>query len=381
MEAVILAGGLGTRLRGVVSDVPKCLAPVAGRPFLDYLAGYLARFPVSRVILSVGYRRELIQDWASGRSFPFEVDFAVEEEPLGTGGGIRLALSRCRERKALILNGDTFYPVDLTRVEADAPVTVALKPMRQFERYGAVDLQDGLVTAFREKAPCAEGLINGGVYAVDRDRLRLDALPERFSFEKQVLEPLSAAGQVAGVVRDDYFIDIGVPEDYARAQRELPEWEATMRLSDALMASPYDCLFLDRDGVVNRLLPGDYVKTWDEFEFLPGMPAPFAEWSRKFRRIILVTNQRGVGKGLMTREALDDIHDRMRAAIRVAGGRLDAILTATGIDDPRRKPAPAMVREACARVPDIRPESSVMVGDADSDRAFAGAAGIAFIRR
>lgn len=231
MEVIILAGGLGTRLRSEVKDVPKCMAPVAGRPFLWYLLTYLRRYPVTRVILSVGYLREVIKDWIyeHGDEFPFAIDYAVEETPLGTGGGIRLALGQCREDNVIVLNGDTFFDVDLPRLVADhklrpASISIALKPMRDFDRYGRVltDKASGEIVRFCEKEPCAEGLINGGVYVISRSKLSMSHLPEKFSFEKDVLEPESAQGRVYGFVFDGYFIDIGIPEDYHKADREFP---------------------------------------------------------------------------------------------------------------------------------------------------------------
>lgn len=140
MEAVILAGGLGTRLRSVVSEVPKCMAPVGGRPFLWYLLRQLERYGEGHVILSVGYLREVVKEWIrkEGSQFPFEYDFAEEETPLGTGGGIRLALEKARESETLVLNGDTLFDVDLEglvahhRAHPEHLITLALKEMKDF---------------------------------------------------------------------------------------------------------------------------------------------------------------------------------------------------------------------------------------------------------
>ncbi len=381
MEAVILAGGLGTRLRSVVSEVPKCMAPVDGKPFLQYMLEWLSRFDVSHVVLSVGYLREVIFAFIDSREWPFEISYAVEEEPLGTGGGIRLALTKCREDRVIVLNGDTFFNVDLKALTFAAPVTLALKPMRDFDRYGAVDLAGGLVTGFHEKTACTEGLINGGVYALVRSRLDLAFYPGRFSFEKDLLEPLAAARLVAGQVQEGYFIDIGIPEDYARAQRELPEIRAVLKASDAVLAVGADTLLLDRDGVINRWLPGDYVDSWEKFSFLPGILESLREWAGHFRRIFLVTNQRGVGKGRMTQEQLETVHARMRSEIAAAGGRIDGIYLCTAVseDDPRRKPNRGMFDEILAAYPDVRPERTVMLGDSRYDREFAANCGIGFV--
>ena len=381
MEAIILAGGLGTRLRGVIGEIPKCMAPIDGKPFLQYQLEWLSRFDVTHVVLSVGYLKEAVMDFVDSREWPFEISYAVENEPLGTGGGIRLALSRCRSNFVYVLNGDTFFNVALNALPFTAPVTLALKPMRDFDRYGAVDWNGDLVTGFREKAPCAEGLINGGIYAIDRSQLDMALYPKKFSFEKEVLEPLSDLFLVAGRVQDGYFIDIGVPEDYERAQRELPEIQAVLKASDSVVASKTDTLFLDRDGVINRWVPGDYVRSWNQFAFLPGILECLRAWTGRFNHIIIVSNQRGVGKGKMTQEQLDAVHKRMLAEIRQAGGCIDGIYVCTSVaeNDPRRKPNPGLFEEACRDFPDITPERSLMLGDSHYDRDFARNCGMDFV--
>ena len=230
MEVIILAGGLGTRLRSVVSEVPKCMAPVADKPFLWFLLKYLTRFDVNRVILSVGYLRDVIFEWIDKvkDDFPFEFDYAIEKEPLGTGGGIKLALSKATANNVVVLNGDTFFDVNLDElIEAHrlypSAVTIALKPMREFDRYGRVIINevDKRIVEFKEKEYCKEGLINGGVYVINRLEPIFNGLPKKFSFETAVFEPQCRLGKLFGVVQNGYFIDIGIPEDYQRAQVEL----------------------------------------------------------------------------------------------------------------------------------------------------------------
>jgi HAD superfamily hydrolase (TIGR01662 family) len=209
----------------------------------------------------------------------------------------------------------------------------------------------------------------------------MSLFPKTFSFEREVLEPLADYGLVAGEVQDGYFIDIGIPEDYARAQRELPEIQAVLKASDAVLATGTDTLFLDRDGVINRWLPGEYVRTWDQFVFLPGILECLRMWAARFRHVIVVSNQRGVDKGKMTQEDLEAVHTRMRAEIERAGGRIDAIYTCCELDKehPMRKPQPGMFFAACRDFPDIAPERSVMLGDSDYDRAFAANCGMPFV--
>lgn len=227
MEVIILAGGLGTRLRSEVKKMPKCMAPVAGKPFLWYLLKDLAKYEeVDRVILSVGYLREVIFEWIDQvkEEFPFEFVYAIEEQPLGTGGGIKLALNQAKTHDVVVLNGDTYFAVNLRELMAThrlypSTVTLALKPMQDFERYGRVIIDEinKRIVEFKEKEFCKEGLINGGVYVINKLEPIFDGLPEKFSFETAILEPQCKLGRLFGVAQNGYFIDIGIPEDYKRA--------------------------------------------------------------------------------------------------------------------------------------------------------------------
>jgi D-glycero-alpha-D-manno-heptose 1-phosphate guanylyltransferase len=374
MECVVLAGGKGTRLRSVVSDLPKCMAPVAGRPFLAWLLDDLREASFDHIILSLGYKHEAVEAWVATRPDRDSITCVVEEEPLGTGGGVRLALRQAREDAVFILNGDTFFGVDYPAMQAfhrqsGAQATLALKPLRDFDRYGEVTLDgEGRIAAFREKRPCAEGLINGGVYLLQRDALA--EMPERFSLEKDYFEPKAESAGLAGFRSEGYFIDIGIPADYARAQRDFAD--------GAYRSYPYDALLLDRDGVINVLRPNDYVKNIAEFVFCDGALEALRRLNPCFRRIVIVTNQRGVGRGLMTEADLAEIHDWMLARIREAGGRIDRIYVCTAVDpaDPRRKPNPGMAREVRADFPDVDFARSILVGDSASDLEFARRAGI-----
>lgn len=229
-DAVILAGGLGTRLRSVVSDVPKCMAPVDGRPFLEWVLRWIEPFRPNKIILSLGYLSEVVTDWVATtmKDYPIPIEWVIEETPLGTGGGIKLALSKVTANQCVILNGDTFFDVDLNafckfRVNSGSVLAVALKPMERFDRYGSVTLDEGShIISFNEKRYCDKGLINGGVYCIDCTAGLLNDKPEKFSFEKDILEPQSSKGMLSGFVSDGSFIDIGIPQDYSLAQTFLP---------------------------------------------------------------------------------------------------------------------------------------------------------------
>lgn len=226
MEAIVLAGGLGTRLKSVIHDTPKPMAPIGDRPFLSVLLAYLMEQGVSRVILSTGYRHEVIEDYYGSSFGTVELLYSRELEPLGTGGAVMQAMSLANQEEVFVVNGDTFFPVDLRRLalfhhDWGSELTLALKEMRGFDRYGTVETENGRVTEFREKAYVETGSINGGVYLMDRTVFNRFPLSERFSLETDFMQKYVHELQIYGLPYDAYFIDIGIPEDYLRAQSEL----------------------------------------------------------------------------------------------------------------------------------------------------------------
>ena len=226
-QAIILAGGLGTRLRSVVSDLPKCMAPVAGKPFLYFVIEHLLSQGVDTFIFSVGYKSEMIIDYVNEQYPNLNKQFSIEVEPLGTGGAVKLACSIITEKDVLILNGDTLFKIDVEWISnfhtgCNADCTLSLKPMNNFNRYGVVELnEDCSVASFKEKQLYKSGLINGGVYVLNVARFMQEDLPQKFSFEKDYLEVYFDKRKMLGIIQDEYFIDIGIPEDFEKAQEEL----------------------------------------------------------------------------------------------------------------------------------------------------------------
>lgn len=227
--ALVLAGGLGTRLRETVADLPKCLAPVAGKPFLEYLIQYYCQQGIEHFIFSLGYKKEDILAYL--KKYPGLSYFTVvEEEPLGTGGAIKKALETIEnsEEDILILNGDTFFGINLKYFSAfhcrhHADISLALKYMQNISRYGVVELDsDNRITGFKEKQYYPSGLINGGCYLIKPSSFLRHTWPEKFSFEKEFLENTAKEKSMFGYIENSYFIDIGIPDDYYRAQIELP---------------------------------------------------------------------------------------------------------------------------------------------------------------
>lgn len=226
MEAVVLAGGLGTRLSSRLHDCPKAMAPVAGRPFLEFLLDHLINSGCQRVLLSVGYLRQVIERAFGGSYRGVPIHYVIEEQPLGTGGAIRLALEHARESAVLVTNGDTFADVDPSEVLAahaagKSPLTMAVTHVEDMGRYGGVIVKGGSVAGFIEKGQRGPGWINAGTYVVDRDLAWPKELQSRFSFETDFLTPYVTQVRPTAYSFSGYFLDIGIPEDLDRAQLEL----------------------------------------------------------------------------------------------------------------------------------------------------------------
>jgi D-glycero-alpha-D-manno-heptose 1-phosphate guanylyltransferase len=229
MEAIVLAGGLGTRLASRLEGIPKAMAPVAGRPFLEILLKQLERAGCGRVLLSVGHLREVIQDHFGAAFQGLALEYVVEEEPLGTGGAIRKALERASEKAVLVLNGDTFLDADYAAMlrfhqAQESALTIAVTRQADVARYGEVRVEERRVVGFEEKGRSGPGFINAGAYVVEKAIAWPSALGERFSFERDFLVPETARLAPAAFRVEGFFLDIGVPEDLDRAQTELAQF-------------------------------------------------------------------------------------------------------------------------------------------------------------
>lgn len=224
-EAIILAGGFGTRLRSAVSDVPKPLAPINGVPFLARLLGHLARRGFDSVVLAVGYRHEQILAYLNSHPVGIEVRYSIEENALGTGGAVKLALRQVHGDDVFVLNGDTFKSLDHRAMleqhrRSSADMTVCLTTVSDRSRYGSVQIDDHCrIVRFVEKSEVAAGFVNAGVYVINRS-WALTAWPEGvFSLETDVLLRLHHQSLIMGFLSEGDFLDIGTPESYADATR------------------------------------------------------------------------------------------------------------------------------------------------------------------
>ena len=375
-EAIVLAGGFGTRLAHVVPDVCKPMAPVVGRPFLRFVMDQLAANGVERAVVADGYRKEQIEGFFGYAYRGIDIVYSPEEEPLFTGGAVKQALAKCEGEWVFVMNGDTWLDVDFAAMEATAETAptsvkaiIAVKRMKDFERYGTVDVDgEGVITAFHEKKPCADGLINAGVYLIRRDAL--DGMPAKFSLENDFFERIVADGALRAVECDGGFIDIGVPEDYERAQTML-----------APLARGWKLAIFDRDGTIN--VDTGHLFEPEKLELIPETVETMACYAASpDYKVVVVTNQAGIAKGIYTETDMRALHRYMEERLEELGARVDAWYFCPHHPDYTgtcecRKPAPGMLL-AAVRDFDARPGDCVMYGDKPSDEAAAKAALVRF---
>ena len=371
-EAIILAGGKGTRLQSEISEFPKSMAPINGIPFLSYQFDFLLKHEIKTVYLAVGYLSEVIQNFYGNSYLGMTINYVYEKEPLGTGGAISQALSYTITNDILVLNGDSLFHIDIHEFykfhqSKIATCSLALKHFKNFDRYGVVQSNiENKIIGFEEKQEQTEGDINGGVYLLNKSQFLSLTFPRSYSFEKEYLETYLKNHEIFGYPSQEYFLDIGIPEDYFTAQKEfahLKPWNIDSSWT----------LFLDRDGVINKQIKGGYVTDIESFQFLDGALNALSELSRIFGRIIVVTNQQCIGKKIITTQQLDKIHSFMVQQIKEKGGHINKVYFAPNLSEensPMRKPNSGMADKAKEDFPSIDFHKSIIVGDSISDIEF-----------
>jgi len=368
----ILAGGLGTRLAHLTKDLPKPMASVGGRPFLEWQIESFRAQGYRDFVLLVGHRKEAIVDhFGDGSGFGVAIEYSVEEELLGTGGAFLQALERFPCETFVLANGDTYFPVPLDSLlarsrSAPGSVWLAAKLVPKPDRYGTIVVDDrGEIRSFREKDPrLDEGFINGGVYCGPASAFA-GLAASRCSMETDLFPRLLGERRLRCLAFGEPFIDIGIPEDFRLAQTLIPRWHAQGKRR---------ALFLDRDGIL--IEDTGYVSRPEDVRILPEC----LDLLRKARSLgyflIVVSNQAGVAKGKMTMEDVDRVNGRMQAELAKLGVPLDDIFVcpyhpdgtvpgyaASSLD---RKPGPGMILKAAEKW-DLDLEKSLLVGDKDSD--------------
>ena len=292
MQAIILAGGFGTRLQSVVSDVPKPMAPINGKPFLEYMLDELNNYGFNKVVLGVGYKKESIIEYFHNKYKNIELVYSIEDEPLGTGGCIKKALDYIDDDYAFILNGDTMFKIDFLNMAKMNSLSIACKKMYKFDRYGEVIInKDGIITSFNEKKYREEGYINGGIYYLPKNIFKKYNLDKKFSMEKDFFEKYINELNIKAFLSEDYFIDIGIPEDYNKAQTDFRKKKA---------------LFLDRDGIIN--IDYGHVYKIEDFKFTDFIFDICKKYQNMGYLIFVITNQAGIAKKLYTLEDFNKLN-------------------------------------------------------------------------
>lgn len=375
-QAVILAGGKGTRLASVVNDVPKPMAQVGGRPFLRFILDNLSENGFCRVVIADGYKREVIESFFGTSYRGMKLLYSPEEFPLQTGGAVKQALSQCENGWAFVLNGDTFFDVDYDRFEMAAlaapdsvETILALKEVKDTSRYGIVSAsRDGIVHSFAEKQYVDKGLINGGVYYMKTNALEFR--PRAFSLEEEYLHVAAARGSLLGVICDGRFIDIGIPEDYERAQTLLPPLNKSWKIA-----------FFDRDGTIN--VDTGHLHEPEKLALIDDGVEKLRHYSQRSEyKVVVVTNQAGIAKGMYTEDDMRAVHRALDEALEQLDCRIDAYYFCPHHPDfsgqcDCRKPNAGMLHQAL-RDFDASASECIMFGDKETDEQAAIAAGIRF---
>ena len=366
-QAVILAGGFGTRLSHIVSDVPKPLAPIKGKPFLDYVIQTLKQQGFDNFVFLTGYKAEQIEEHFKQLK---NTTFIKEETALGTGGAILNAFDKL-QNEFFIINGDTFFDIDYDILEQfgkDKPITLALRYTNNIERYGFVEIDGNFaIKSFVEKGSLTDdkidGYINGGIYYVQKSVLRPYAKQfngEFISLETDIFPKLLSNNELNGLPLGGCFIDIGIPEDYYRAQDLIPDW---------IKKEMKPALFIDKDGT---LIENTEYPHGKDFKIIENTVDVVKQYAALNYHIVMITNQAGIGKGKFTKEEMQEGFDGIREFYKKEGVDFhdieycpyhkDSKIKEYAYDTLLRKPNPGMILTACEKLK-IDLGNSIMVGD------------------
>jgi D-glycero-D-manno-heptose 1,7-bisphosphate phosphatase len=374
-QAIVLAGGLGTRLGKIARSTPKPMLPVGNRPFLEYVVWNLKRFGFRRFIFSVGYLADqIVAHFGDGSRFGVSIAYVTQQAPAGTGGALFIAKDFLDEM-FLVTNGDTLFDINyldlaLALSDQQALAALALRPVNDISRYGGVQLENGHVTVLCEKGGQGQGLINGGVYVMRRPALE-KLLPAPCSLEYDLFPELAASHTLAGRTYNSFFIDIGVPESLQEANSLVPNW------------SKKPAVFFDRDGVLN--IDYGHVHRQEDFCWTEGAPEGIKWLNDHGYLVIVVTNQAGIARGLYAEDEFLSFSNWINDRLRSLGAHIDATYYCPhhpheGNGSYRRrclcrKPESGLLQKAIQEW-NIDVENSILIGDKQSDLIAAQKVGI-----
>ncbi len=377
-QVVILAGGLGTRLRSVIQDVPKPMADIQGKPFLEYLLRLMIQNGYQNFLFLVGYKGDMIKKYfGDGSKFGVNIEYSSEAIPLGTGGALFNAWDKLSDN-FFVVNGDTFFDIQYQIVEdfvksKNPEFLIALRYSNDLSRYGIIEIDDSYkVISFSEKGHVQEnridGYINGGIYFVNKKAL--EPFYEKYvnspvSLENNILPLLVKLCKVYGLPVGGKFIDIGIPEDYFSSQSIIPGIITQQRKP---------AVFVDRDGTI--IEDTGYVHGTN-LVFKSETVELLKRAKQEGKYVIIVTNQAGIAKGMFTEEESIATTEYVIKCLEEYAAHVDGYYYcpyhSEGIVEKYRKisllrkPEPGMILRACE---DFRVDlkASIMIGDSDVDR-------------
>lgn len=374
-QAVILAGGMGTRLGSLTAATPKPLLEVGGRPFIEYLINHLTRHGTKHIVLLVGPHAQHYQSYLSSADTQnARIEIVSDVPAAGTAGALKYAKSQLSD-EFLLLNGDSYFDfnlLDLATPDWNSSIhaRIALRRVEDTSRYGAVSMQGERITGFGEKSKDGEGLINGGVYWLRKSLFNQLGAGE-LSLENDIFPHIASEGRLEGATYDGSFIDIGIPDDFAQAQELLPRWQRR------------PAAFLDRDGIINH--DTGYVWRKEEYVWMEGSDRAIKRLNDLGYYVFVVTNQAGVARGLYTTDDIERLHDHINERLMRRGAHVDAFYYCPHHPDfgdaeyrqhcECRKPNPGMIRQAMREWP-VDLSKSFMIGDKQTDMQAADAAGV-----